>query len=314
MITNLDEHSPPEFVHLDNLIDIGQTTELPLDRRRSRRSARRAQETARERGWTSSSTGCARSREDQVPVRVRADCELVRVDEPLEQLCGQHLQLTDARSNDSAVRSSPFSEWSNSARTMKRVPSCLLTLAGVEPVVIGLAGELEVDVLERQQALREARALRRRGRLRPRPPARLDRLQPLAGKQELRLALGAADDIGVEVEELPAAAPRARLGGPISCVGELDPDQLSGISGRARCAQPCPSSRPARRPSRGPGRVREVLLPLQPVGAAVRPADQSTPRSSGSVAGQRPGANSNELLVVVSSGVRDQRPVRRSGS
>jgi hypothetical protein len=52
VITNLDEHSPPEFVHLDNLIDIGQTTELPLDTARLEEISRRAQETARERGWT----------------------------------------------------------------------------------------------------------------------------------------------------------------------------------------------------------------------------------------------------------------------
>ena len=52
VITNLDEHSPPEFVHLDNLIDIGQTTELPLDPARLEEISRRAQETARERGWT----------------------------------------------------------------------------------------------------------------------------------------------------------------------------------------------------------------------------------------------------------------------
>ena len=52
VITNLDEHSPPEFVHLDNLIDIGQTNELPLDAERLEQISRRAQETARERGWT----------------------------------------------------------------------------------------------------------------------------------------------------------------------------------------------------------------------------------------------------------------------
>ncbi len=51
VITNLDEHSPPEFVHLDNLIDIGQTTELPLEQAQLGAISRRAQETARERGW-----------------------------------------------------------------------------------------------------------------------------------------------------------------------------------------------------------------------------------------------------------------------
>jgi hypothetical protein len=52
VITNLDEHSPPEFVHLDNLIDIGQTAELPLDAERLAQISRRAQETAHERGWS----------------------------------------------------------------------------------------------------------------------------------------------------------------------------------------------------------------------------------------------------------------------
>jgi hypothetical protein len=52
VITNLDEHSPPEFVHLDNLIDIGQTAELPLDPERLAQISRRAQETAHERGWS----------------------------------------------------------------------------------------------------------------------------------------------------------------------------------------------------------------------------------------------------------------------
>ena len=51
VITNLDEHSPPEFVHMDNLIDIGQTADLPLDPETLAAISRRAQETARERGW-----------------------------------------------------------------------------------------------------------------------------------------------------------------------------------------------------------------------------------------------------------------------
>ncbi len=51
VITNLDEHSPPEFVHLDNLIDIEQTRELPLDHGALTGISRRAVETARERGW-----------------------------------------------------------------------------------------------------------------------------------------------------------------------------------------------------------------------------------------------------------------------
>jgi hypothetical protein len=52
VITNLDEHSPPEFVHLDNLIDIGQMRELPLEERALAAISRRAVETAHERGWS----------------------------------------------------------------------------------------------------------------------------------------------------------------------------------------------------------------------------------------------------------------------
>jgi uncharacterized protein YegP (UPF0339 family) len=51
VITNLDEHSPPEFVHLDNLIDIGQTRVLPLDPDQLATISRRARETAQGRGW-----------------------------------------------------------------------------------------------------------------------------------------------------------------------------------------------------------------------------------------------------------------------
>jgi hypothetical protein len=51
VITNLDEHSPSEFVHLDNLIDIGQTRELPLEQEALAAISRRAVETAHERGW-----------------------------------------------------------------------------------------------------------------------------------------------------------------------------------------------------------------------------------------------------------------------
>ena len=53
VITNLDEHSPPEFVHMDNLIDIEQCAELPLDPAVLRRIGERAGETGRERGWAS---------------------------------------------------------------------------------------------------------------------------------------------------------------------------------------------------------------------------------------------------------------------
>jgi hypothetical protein len=52
VITNLDEHSPPEFVHMDNLVDIGQTDELPLAPDALEAISRRAVETARRRGWT----------------------------------------------------------------------------------------------------------------------------------------------------------------------------------------------------------------------------------------------------------------------
>lgn len=51
VITNLDEHSPPEFVHMDNLIDIERLDELPLDPLVLRRISVRAMETGRERGW-----------------------------------------------------------------------------------------------------------------------------------------------------------------------------------------------------------------------------------------------------------------------
>jgi hypothetical protein len=51
VITNLDEHSPPEFVHLDNLVDIGQTRELPLEPDELAAISRRARETAHARGW-----------------------------------------------------------------------------------------------------------------------------------------------------------------------------------------------------------------------------------------------------------------------
>jgi hypothetical protein len=51
VITNLDEHSPPEFVHLDNLVDIGQTRELPLEPDALAAIGRRAVQTAHARGW-----------------------------------------------------------------------------------------------------------------------------------------------------------------------------------------------------------------------------------------------------------------------
>jgi hypothetical protein len=51
VITNLDEHSPPEFVHMENLIDIAQLTALPTDDGELEAISRRAAETARARGW-----------------------------------------------------------------------------------------------------------------------------------------------------------------------------------------------------------------------------------------------------------------------
>ena len=51
VITNLDEHSPPELVHLENVIDIGSCERLPTDAASLRRIADRATQTARGRGW-----------------------------------------------------------------------------------------------------------------------------------------------------------------------------------------------------------------------------------------------------------------------
>jgi hypothetical protein len=51
VITNLDEHSPPELVHLDNVIDIERCEELPLDAEVLEQISLRASETGRERGW-----------------------------------------------------------------------------------------------------------------------------------------------------------------------------------------------------------------------------------------------------------------------
>jgi hypothetical protein len=53
VITNLDEHSPPEFVHLDNVIDVERCEELPLDPAELERISARARETSRARGWDS---------------------------------------------------------------------------------------------------------------------------------------------------------------------------------------------------------------------------------------------------------------------
>ena len=51
VITNLDEHSPPDLVHLDNVIDINQCDRRPIDPFLLRRIGVRAAETARSRGW-----------------------------------------------------------------------------------------------------------------------------------------------------------------------------------------------------------------------------------------------------------------------
>jgi hypothetical protein len=51
VITNLDEHSPPELVHMDNVIDIERCERLPVDDQVLEQISSRATETARERGW-----------------------------------------------------------------------------------------------------------------------------------------------------------------------------------------------------------------------------------------------------------------------
>jgi hypothetical protein len=51
VITNLDEWSPEEFVHLDNVIDIAQCEELPLDGETLDRLRLRARETGASRSW-----------------------------------------------------------------------------------------------------------------------------------------------------------------------------------------------------------------------------------------------------------------------
>jgi hypothetical protein len=51
VITNLDEHSPPEYVHMENVIDIVRSDELPTDPAVLDGIRARAVETARSRGW-----------------------------------------------------------------------------------------------------------------------------------------------------------------------------------------------------------------------------------------------------------------------
>jgi hypothetical protein len=51
VITNLDELSPPEYVHLENVIDIERCDELPIDSVLLDGIRARAVETAAARGW-----------------------------------------------------------------------------------------------------------------------------------------------------------------------------------------------------------------------------------------------------------------------
>lgn len=51
VVTNLDEASPPEIRHLDNVIDIEHAIELPFDALELKRLSVRAMETGRSRGW-----------------------------------------------------------------------------------------------------------------------------------------------------------------------------------------------------------------------------------------------------------------------
>jgi hypothetical protein len=51
VITNLDELSPPEYVHLENVIDIERCDELPTDPVVLEEIRRHAIETAAARGW-----------------------------------------------------------------------------------------------------------------------------------------------------------------------------------------------------------------------------------------------------------------------
>ncbi len=51
VLTNLDQHSPPELHHMENVIDINQCEALPADPLILRRISVSAMETARERSW-----------------------------------------------------------------------------------------------------------------------------------------------------------------------------------------------------------------------------------------------------------------------
>jgi hypothetical protein len=51
VVTNLDRHSPPEYVHMENMIDVERCDELPTDPSVLAGLQARAAETARGRGW-----------------------------------------------------------------------------------------------------------------------------------------------------------------------------------------------------------------------------------------------------------------------
>lgn len=51
VVTNLDRYSPPEFAHMENLIDVTSCDDLPLEPDVLERLSARAAETARARGW-----------------------------------------------------------------------------------------------------------------------------------------------------------------------------------------------------------------------------------------------------------------------
>lgn len=53
VITNLDEYSPPEYVHMENVIDVERCEVLPSDPLTLRRISVQAMETARGRSWDS---------------------------------------------------------------------------------------------------------------------------------------------------------------------------------------------------------------------------------------------------------------------
>lgn len=53
IVTNLDAHSPPDLVHMHNVIDIGQCAELPLDPAVLQRLSENARAAAAARSWDS---------------------------------------------------------------------------------------------------------------------------------------------------------------------------------------------------------------------------------------------------------------------